>query len=154
MPFALVPALALTALLGSSLMAGLLFAFSVAVMPALARVTPDAGLATMNAVNVVILNPLFLIVFMGTAVVCAALVAVAFYNWGKPGMGWLMVSAVVYLAGTLLVTMAINVPMNDALAAGSMPWADYLARWTSWNHVRTVAALVATGGFAFGFRAL
>ena len=106
----------------------------------------------MNAINIVILNPLFLLIFMGTALICAGLVAICFFNWERPGMGWLMASALTYLIGTLLVTMAINVPMNDALAAGTMPFAKYLASWTSWNHVRTVAALIATAGFAMSFR--
>jgi uncharacterized membrane protein len=43
-----------------------------------------------------------------------------------------------------------NVPKNEALASvapatpdGASLWADYLSAWTAWNHVRTVAALVA-----------
>ena len=151
---ALIPALTLAALLGSGLIAGLLFAFSVAVMPALGRVPADQGIAVMNAINIVILNPLFLLVFLGTALVCACLVAASFFNWGRPGMGFLMAAALSYLTGTILVTMAINVPMNDALAAGTMPWLGYLTSWASWNHVRAVAALIAMAGFAISFRQL
>jgi uncharacterized membrane protein len=57
---------------------------------------------------------------------------------------------VIYIVGTIIVTMRFNVPMNNALAAvpASSPeaaklWVDYLSRWTAWNHVRTVAPLVA-----------
>jgi uncharacterized membrane protein len=50
----------------------------------------------------------------------------------------------------VLVTIACNVPRNDALAAvaadsadGAAVWSRYVPAWTAWNTVRTVAALVA-----------
>ena len=42
-------------------------------MPALARIPRPAGIAAMQAVNVVIIRPLFLLVFLGPAVTTAAL---------------------------------------------------------------------------------
>ena len=55
---------------------------------------------------------------------------------------------------TILVTIACNVPLNDALAAvdtsgadAGHVWTTYLRSWTAWNHVRTIAALVAAGSF-------
>jgi uncharacterized membrane protein len=48
------------------------------------------------------------------------------------------------------------VPLNDALAKidpaapeSTRVWADYVARWTVWNHVRTVAALAALASFLY-----
>ncbi|SVB56547.1 uncharacterized protein METZ01_LOCUS209401 [marine metagenome] len=59
-----------------------------------------------------------------------------------------------YLVGSLLVTAAFNVPLNNALAAAnpetldSEPlWADYLRKWTAWNHVRTIAAILPKVSF-------
>jgi uncharacterized membrane protein len=59
-----------------------------------------------------------------------------------------------YVLGTIVVTIAFNVPLNNALAAvkpesaeGATLWAAYLSRWTAWNHVRTLAALAAAGMF-------
>ena len=56
--------------------------------------------------------------------------------------------------GTVGVTIAGNVPLNDALAAvspgsaeGATLWAKYLTDWTLWNHVRTLAAFVASALF-------
>ena len=53
------------------------------------------------------------------------------------------------------MTVAFNVPLNNRLAsaepdspAAEALWAHYLSRWTLWNHVRTVASLVAAGLFA------
>lgn len=59
--------LTLFAAIGSGLMAGIFFAFSVFVMTALNRLPPAQGIAAMQFINVTILNPLFLLTFMGTA---------------------------------------------------------------------------------------
>jgi len=47
--------------------------------------------------------------------------------------------------------------MNEALAKcdafsdeASHLWDHYLQKWTLWNHVRTVAAILATAAFAIG----
>jgi uncharacterized membrane protein len=79
-----VPALAFAAVIGSGLMAGLFFVFSVCVMQALSRLPPEEGIAAMNAINVVIQNPLFLTAFMGTALLGLVLVVTAFL-WGGEG---------------------------------------------------------------------
>jgi uncharacterized membrane protein len=66
-------ALKLCAALGCGLMAGVFFAFSCFVMAALARLPVPQGLAAMQSINVRVLNPLFLGVFMGTAAACLVL---------------------------------------------------------------------------------
>jgi uncharacterized membrane protein len=146
------PTLTLAAAIGCGLVAGLFFAFSVAVMPGL-RARPAAeGMAAMQAINVAILNPLFYAVFMGTAVACAVL-AVSAPFIELHGSGWRVAGALLYLIGAFAVTAAVNVPLNDRLAeaapsseAGARLWSLHLARWTVWNHARMVAA---TGAATF-----
>ena len=65
-----------------------------------------------------------------------------------------LVGAALYLLGTILVTMRLNVPLNRALAAvkpGSPEaiavWIRYQSAWTVWNHVRTAASLAAAVAF-------
>jgi uncharacterized membrane protein len=55
--------------------------------------------------------------------------------------------------------MVFNVPRNNALAAldpasaeAAPHWRDYVASWTHWNHVRTVAALAAAACFTIALR--
>ncbi len=128
--------------LGSSLVAGIFFAFSNFVMKALARVPPAQGIEAMQSINVVVLNRWFFALFFGTAVGCLALAVFSFVRWQRPGTGYLLVGSLLYLIGTILVTIACNVPLNDALAAvdpssadaGSV-WTNYLKTWTAWNHV-------------------
>lgn len=143
-------ALSLLAALGSVLIAGIFLAFSNFVMGALARVAPASGIAAMQSINVVVLNPGFLGLFMGTALVCAVLLCAAIVRWQAPGAVCLGAGSLLYLLGTFGVTMAFNVPRNNALARqdpGSAEaadfWRGYVAGWTMWNHVRTLAALAA-----------
>lgn len=82
---ALLFALTLFAALGCGLMAGLFFAFSTAVMEALARLPAAAGIAAMQSINVAILNPLFLATFLGTGAVCFVLMVVSLLSWRAPG---------------------------------------------------------------------
>ena len=152
-------ALKLVSALGCGLIAGAFFAFSSFVMRALARLAPGEGMAAMQSINVTVLNPLFLGVFVGTAVTCGLAVAASWLRWGEPGAVYLLAGGLLYLAGTFLVTMAFNVPRNEALAAvtaagpeGVKLWADYLSSWTAWNHVRTVAALAAAASFSIALR--
>ncbi|HKP69585.1 MAG TPA: anthrone oxygenase family protein [Pyrinomonadaceae bacterium] len=138
--------------LGTGLIAGAFFIFSVAVMRALERV--PGGMAAMQSINIVIINPMFLGVFMGTAVLCIGLAVMSVIRWQSPGSVWLLAGCLLYLIGSIGVTMIFNVPMNDALVAtdpasteGQKVWADYLTNWTFWNHVRTVASLAASASF-------
>jgi uncharacterized membrane protein len=147
-------ALTLVSALGSGLVAGAFFAFSAFVMRALARLPAARGIAAMQSINVAVINPLFLGVFLGTALLCVAAVAAAVMRWERPGAAWLLAGGALYLCGTLLVTILFNIPLNDALARvapedpdGPQHWAGYLRRWTAWNHVRTAAALAAAALF-------
>jgi uncharacterized membrane protein len=149
--------LTLIAALGSGLIAGLFFAFSTSVMKALGRLPAAEGMAAMQSINTMILNPIFLGTFMGTAVVCLLLAVVSLVRWQEPGATWLVAGAAFYLIGSIAVTMVFNVPMNNALAASTAAdpasadlWAKYLTDWTFWNHVRTIASLAASASFIFG----
>jgi uncharacterized membrane protein len=142
--------LRLVSVLGCAIMAGLYFAFSSAIMPALSKLEPHQGILAMQSINRTILNPLFLVLFMGTAALCALLVVFSLGKLPAQDAILLIFGAVVYLTGSLIVTAVLNVPLNDALAAlnpnaaGSADWwANYLKNWTAWNHVRTIASVTA-----------
>ena len=158
---------ALTALatLGCGLVAGLFLPFSTFTMVALTRLPSAQGMAAMQAINVAVahgckvINRWFGIVFIGTSVVCLLEVVAALAMWDAPGALYRLVGGLLYLAGTVLVTVSFNVPLNEALAAaapdrasGAELWARYTVRWTAWNHVRAVAALGAATLFIISFR--
>jgi uncharacterized membrane protein len=147
-------ALKLAAALGCGLIAGVFFAFSSFVMSALARIQPAQGISAMQSINIVVINPLFMVVFVGTAVACLGLAVSSLLGWHQPGAGFVLAGSLLYIVGTFLVTMVFNVPLNDALAKvdpGSLEsanlWVSYVGTWTIWNHVRTAAALGAAASF-------
>jgi len=136
--------------LGAGLVAGIFFAFSSFVMKALGRIPPAQGITAMQSINIVVINIWFMTAFFGTAVTCVILVVISLLNWHYPGTVFLLVGSALYLFGTIMVTIACNVPRNNALAAiepnsddGAQMWGSYLKSWTIWNHVRTAAAFMA-----------
>ncbi len=151
--------LALLTLLGCGLMAGVFFAFSAFVMKAFARLPAAEGMASMQSVNRAVINPVFMTVFLGTAVACVLTLAHSLTRWHSSGSVYLLIGCLLYLIGTFAVTMFLNVPLNNTLAAvepaapnSDKLWANYQASWTAWNHVRAVASLLASGLFALALR--
>ena len=143
----LFPLLTLLTALGSGLIAGAFFIFSVAIMRAFGRLPANEGAAAMNMINVVIINPFFLGVFLGTGLLCALVAVRSMWVW-QPESPWILAGALLYLVGCLGVTMAFNVPLNNALAENpASVWTNYVSTWTLWNHVRTAASLGAAASF-------
>ncbi|HSS63116.1 MAG TPA: anthrone oxygenase family protein [Gammaproteobacteria bacterium] len=143
------------AALGCGLVAGIFFAFSAFVMKALSRLPADQGIAAMQSINVAVLNPWFMTAFFGTAALCLAALVVSVNRWPDAAAICLITGSALYLIGTLAVTIVCNVPRNNSLAAVSATdpksgdtWAGYVAEWTAWNHVRTIASLAAAASFS------
>ena len=118
-------------LLAARTLAGLYLGFAVAVMPALRHVDDATFVAVMNHINTAIMNPVFLVVFLGAPAAAAALLV----GDRSPAT---IVAAVLAVAA-LVITLAANVPLNDALADGGTR-AAFQTPWVRWHLARTVAA--------------
>ncbi|MFE9024093.1 DUF1772 domain-containing protein [Streptomyces sp. NPDC007808] len=132
---------------GTGLVAGVFCAFSTFVMRGLAALPPAQGVAAMQSINVAALGPAFMLVFMGSAVLCAVVAVVTFVLWPDEGTVELLLGSGLYLFGSFGVTVVANVPRNETLLkldAGTPEatdyWPTYVREWTVWNHVRTVAS--------------
>lgn len=151
-------AIATTTAGGCALVGGVFFAFSSFVMNGLGRASGPAGLEAMQGINIAAVRPLFMTALFGTGVACAALAMRGALTLDQPGSVLLIAGGTLYVVGTVGVTIAFNVPLNnrlaelDASAAGVEVWRDYLRTWTNWNHVRAVAALAAAGLLAIAAR--
>ncbi|MQA32207.1 anthrone oxygenase family protein [Modestobacter roseus] len=140
--------------LGAALVAGAFAVFSLMVLPALAALPPGAGVAAMQSVNRTALRPAFLTLLFGTAALCLVTGARELAGDGRAAV---LAGAAAYLVGVVGVTVAGNVPLNDALArqdAGSATagerWPGWVRRWTAWNTVRALAGTAAATLLAVG----
>jgi uncharacterized membrane protein len=138
--------LMIAALVAAGLQAGTYYVWACGVMPGLARTDDRTFVNTLNGVNQAIVNPVFLATFLGTPVLAAAALAA-----GTPATRPWTNAALVAAVGTVAVTAAGNVPLNNALAVATVaPDADFAAArtafetaWVRWNVVRTVTATAA-----------
>ncbi|WP_280458619.1 DUF1772 domain-containing protein [Nocardia carnea] len=147
-------AVLMAATLATGLMAGVFGIYALAIMPGLQTTDDRTFIGAYQAIDRAIVNPLFLLTFMGALVLA---VVAALLQLG-PGRGavliWTAAAAVLYLMA-VVVTVAVHLPLNDALKAAGAPaeMADPAAvraafdeaRWVAWNLVRAV-----TSGLAFG----
>jgi uncharacterized membrane protein len=146
----LVTALLWFSAIGCGLLAGLYFAFSTFIMTALGRIDQAAGISAMNSINVVIVQSVFLPVFMASTLTSLLLAVLSLFRWDEPGALLMIAGGLLYVVGMFIVTMVFNVPLNNALAAvapaspeAAPIWARYLSDWTWWNHVRTITSTLA-----------
>lgn len=136
--------------LGCGLNAGIFYAFSSFVMKAMGNLPSAQGADAMRRINIDVINPWFMIVFMGTPLLCVVLLVMSAINPGDVGAPWRIAAALLHLLGCFGVTMVFNVPLNNRLAntepgtpEAEALWAHYLKAWTAWNTVRTIAPAAA-----------
>jgi uncharacterized membrane protein len=144
----------IAATISVGLMAGVFYVFAHAIMPGLRRVDDRTFVASFQAIDRAIINPWFIPVFIGAI---GLLLLAAGLHVGEEPLPWILAALVLYLV-TFVLTMRVNVPLNDALkAAGDPDEIDVAAvrarfdedRWTRFNVVRAVASTVALGCLAW-----
>src|SRR5262245_3055710 len=99
----------------TGLMAGLFYSWSVSVTPGIGRLGDSEYLASFQVMNRAIINPVFMICFLGAA---ALLPICTYMNYSQPisNRFWFLLGATVfYLGGVIAVTFAANIPLNNAL---------------------------------------
>ena len=143
----------LGATVGAGLLAGLFWSSQVSVVRGLADVADDAYVAAFRAINRRIQNPWFLSVFLGTGPLTLA--AWALNRRRVPPAPALIATSTVLNGIVVAVTMAGNVPLNNALdtrgAVASLQGdarSQFEAPWNRLNLVRAVAAAGSFGALA------
>jgi uncharacterized membrane protein len=140
------------ATLTTGLVAGVFYAYAVSVTLGLAAQPNASYVATMQAINEKIQNPLFFLSYFGAVLFLLAALAV---HLPRPRLGrfWLIaLASALYVGGGFLLTVVVNVPLNEELArvngdasAGELARARaaYEGPWNFWNGVRTVFSFLA-----------
>jgi uncharacterized membrane protein len=140
------------ATLTTGLMAGVFYAYAVSVNLGLAAQSDASYVATMQAINERIQNPLFFLSFIGAVLFLLAALA-AHSPRPRSGRFWLVALAcLLYVGGGFLLTVFVNVPLNEQLArvaADASPGELARARdgyegpWNFWNGVRAMFSFLA-----------
>lgn len=143
--------LLITAGVLTALLAGVFFGFMVAVNPGLHRLKDSEYIKAMQSINIVIINPWFMLSFMGPALLLPVL---AFMTRGEAMFMPIVAAAVLYIFGVFGITSGGNVPLNDKLAKVTVDQApsnelaaaraSYEKPWNQLHALRTILAIIAT----------
>ena len=140
------------AIVAPGLMAGFFYAYSVSVMPGLDLLEAGHAIRAMQGINVAVRNAVFMATYAAPPVLALVAAALTWRHGGPRAALLFATSGVVYGFGVLAPTGAVNIPMNQALAAlvelpdqaqAATIWTEYSGRWTAWNTLRTLLSLMA-----------
>ncbi len=141
------------ATLSSGLMAGLFYAWSVSVTPGLAQVGNANYLQAFQSMNRAILNPVFFIVFIGSAILLPLLSYLYYQSPVNARFWYILLATGLYLVGVIAVTIFGNVPLNntlEALQVESMSPEQMTSfrlgfenTWNKLNSIRTICSSLA-----------
>lgn len=157
-------AFAFLSLMLSGAIFGFFYAWICSTMWGLDAADPVVAIKAMQAMNDSVRNMVFAPAFFGTPFALAIAAALAFAAGRRKAASAFGAAALVYVCGGLLLTIAVNVPMNEALATidattdsarAQSIWQAYSKPWQAWNTVRAIAsgiALALTGFAIFSMR--
>ncbi|MGF1638567.1 MAG: DUF1772 domain-containing protein, partial [Cyclobacteriaceae bacterium] len=100
-----------------ALITGLLFAFSIAINRALRFIADLEYIHTMQAINRAIINPAFLLCFIGTLPGFVITAWLWYRDFGFDStLVVILLASTIYFFGVFGITVRFNVPLNNALA--------------------------------------
>jgi uncharacterized membrane protein len=148
--------------LAYALVGGVFLAFSDFIMRALSATSGHGGAEAMQAINREVFRWVFMTLFLGLAATSLMLIGYAALGLNGPVAMLVGAAGLVYLVGCFGVTVAFNVPLNEALAGMDLSqdlarahWTgSYVPRWTFWNTVRTIACGLAAALLLFALTSL
>jgi uncharacterized membrane protein len=152
------PGSLLAATLTMGLMAGVFGLYAHAIMPGLGKTDDRTFVGAFQEMDRAIINPWFMVSFLGALAFTVLAAVLHLREDERSVLPWIAVALVLY-AAVFVVTIAVNVPLNDELKAAGDPdrIADLAAvreqfgesRWAAWNVARAVATTAASGCLAW-----
>jgi uncharacterized membrane protein len=148
----------ITATMTVGLVAGVFALYAHTIMPGLRHTDDRTFVGAFQAMDRAIVNPWFMSCFVGAPVLTGLAAGLHLGSDQRAVLGWAAAAFGLYLVA-FVVTIAVHLPLNDALkAAGDPDRIDDLAaarerfaegRWMAWNLVRVVTSTVAFGCLAW-----
>lgn len=145
-------ALALLSLLLAAALFGFFYAWVCSTMWGLDAADPRVAINAMQAMNASVRNAVFAPAFFGTSIVLLITALLLRANGAGQAVFWFGAATLLVAVLGVGLTMAVNVPMNEALAQVAVPedrdtaaviWSDYSTKWQFWNQARTIATGLA-----------
>jgi uncharacterized membrane protein len=148
----------LVATISTGLMAGVFGLYAHTIMPGLGETDDRTFVGAFQEIDKAIINPLLLATLFGALAFTALATALHLGKDARSMLPWLVAALLLYLA-VVVITLAVNVPLNDDIKAAGDP--DRIAdlasvrerfnetRWAAWNIVRAVASTAAFGCLAW-----
>ena len=145
-------ALALFSLLLAAALFGFFYAWVCSTMWGLDAADPRVAINAMQAMNASVRNAVFAPAFFGTSIVLLITALLLRANGAGQAVFWFGAATLLVAVLGVGLTMAVNVPMNEALAQVVVPedrdtaaaiWSDYSTKWQFWNQARTIATGLA-----------
>jgi uncharacterized membrane protein len=135
------------------LAAGLFYSYSCSVVNGLGKLDDKEYLLSFQSINREIINPVFMLSFMGSLIVLPIAAWMTYKNGAAPSFYFLLAAAIVYAVGVFGITMAGNVPLNNMVDKFDIGNASVEAlrsmrdkfenKWNTLQHVRTLANITA-----------
>ncbi|RJE82375.1 anthrone oxygenase family protein [Paracoccus onubensis] len=131
---------------------GFFFAWVCSTMWGLDAADPRVAIEAMQAMNASVRNAVFAPAFFGTPVALGLTAILLYIRSHHLSAAAFAGAAVTYFCLGLVLTMMVNVPMNEALAGVTVSgdaeearriWSDYSGRWQVWNQIRSIGSLTA-----------
>lgn len=141
----------ISATMAMGIAAGVFQLYSYAIMPGLGRTDDRTFVGAFQQIDRAIINPWWMLSFFGALILTAAAAGFHFGVDERSILLWIGAAFILYLA-VVIVTLVINVPLNDAIKAAGDPDGINLAtvrdhfheaRWVAWNLFRALATGVA-----------
>lgn len=139
---------------GMGLMAGVFGIYSNAIMPGLRATDDRTFVAGFQSIDRAIINPMFMVTFLGTLIASGVAAGLHIPADHRGPLPWALAAFVLYLV-VVVITIAVNVPLNDAIKAAGLPSDPselgvlrdrfHEVRWVRWNGVRAVLTIGAFG---------
>lgn len=140
------------------LVAGVFGLYAHTIMRGLGKTDDRTFVGAFQAIDRAIINPLFMLAFFGALVFSGGAALLHLKDDVRTVLPWVAAAAALYLV-VVIITMAVNVPLNDEIKAAGDP--DSMAnlaavrdafhenRWVAWNVVRTLLSTLAFGLLAW-----
>ena len=138
---------AIVSMVSTGAIFGFFYAYYCSVMWGLDASDPRSAIHAMQNINQSVRNPAFFPAFFLTPVLI--LIAAAFAYFADRPIWWFVAGAMIYIAGSAVLTNMTNVPLNAWLAEIKTPqdmeaareiWSQYSAKWQGWNLIRMIAS--------------